>query len=147
MNSPLASTPSIASRMRGNNGSYWAFTSTSGIGRTISKSRLSPAPDQIAGQSEDESHHRVLDVAEVVVEALVASARAVPDTGERERPDRRADGGQDDVAPERHPEDPRRNRDERADHRSDPAQEHRKVVPAVEPLLRAFELVAGEVEP
>ena len=39
MNSALASTPSIASRMRGRSGSYCAFTSTSGIGRTIRQSR------------------------------------------------------------------------------------------------------------
>src|SRR5215212_2103586 len=116
MNSPRCSTPSITSRMRGRSGSYCAFTSTRGIGRTASKSRLSAPQHQVGGQRDDGGGDRVLGIAEVVMETVIATSCAPTDTGEGERPERRADGGQGDVAPELHPEDPGRNRDEGADH-------------------------------
>src|SRR4051794_2737711 len=103
MKSAPASTPSIASRMRGSSGSYCAFTSTSGIGRTARKSRgTNPAEDPGRQQDEDQDDDRVFDVAEVVVETRVAAAGAPADPGEGERPDRRPDGGQRHVAPEGH---------------------------------------------
>src|SRR5439155_3139420 len=143
MNSPLASTPSIASRMRGKSGSYWAFTSTSGIGRTAAKS--SSSPDQpIRGEYEDEGDRRVVRVPEVVVEGLVAAPDSPADSGNREAPDGRADQRERGVAPQPHAEDPGRDRDEGAHDRRQPSEQHREVVPAVEPPLRPLQLVGAE---
>src|SRR5437899_7859321 len=106
MKSPLTSTPSIASRMRGRSGSYCAFTSTSGIGRTAGKSRRpSPTDGQVRGENEYGGDDRVLHEAEVVMEALVAPSGGVAGPGDRKAPHGRPDQGQDGVAPERHPED------------------------------------------
>src|SRR3954469_16188667 len=145
MNSALSSTPSIASRIRGRRGSYCAFTSTSGIGRTASKSRCTyPSIDPKNEQEEDSEDDEVLDVAEVVVEALVAASGGPADAGEREGPDRRPDRSEHDVAAERHLEDPGRDGDERADDRRDPAHQHREIVPPFEPTLRALEILGRE---
>src|SRR5688572_23946609 len=130
MNSPLASTPSIASRTRGNSGSYCAFTSTSGIGRTACKSRSSPAQDQIR---HDPGDHRVIHEAEVMVERLVAFPEAPADAGERKTPDRRPDQRQDRVAPERHAEDTGWNGVERPNDGSQPPHQNREVAPTLEP--------------
>src|SRR5438128_1327442 len=101
MKSPLASTPSIASRIRGRSGSYCALTSTRGIGRTTREFRRAVPADQDIGCEGDHGHDdRVLDEAEVVVEPLVAPTGAPPDTREREAPDRRADQRQGGVATE-----------------------------------------------
>src|SRR3954471_1954643 len=148
MNSPLSSTPSIASRIRGRNGAYCAFTSTSGIGRTIGKSRRpSPTEDQIRREGDNHDQDRVVHEAEVAMEMLVAGAGAVAGAREGEGPDRRADESQDDVAPERHPEDPRGNRDERADDRRHAPEQHRPGVPAIEPAFSPIELLRAEMEP
>src|SRR6266540_813677 len=148
MNSPLTSTPSIASRRRGKSGSYCAFTSTSGIGRTASKSRRPPSPnDHIDHDRHNSRNRRVVDEPEVPVEGLVAPAGAPTHARERKTPDRRADQRQHGVAPEGHPEDAGRNGDERAHHGRHPPQEHGKLVPAVEPALGALQLVAAEVQP
>src|SRR3954471_17509367 len=114
MNSALSSTPSIAARIRGRSGSYCAFTSTSGIGRTASKSRGTyPSVDPKNEQEEDGEDDDVLDVAEVVVETLVAGSGGPADAGEREGPDRRADRREHYVASEGHLEHPGRDGDER----------------------------------
>src|SRR5436309_5254946 len=148
MNSPPTSTPSIASRMRGRSGSYCAFTSTSGIGRTAGKSRRpSPADDQIGGESENSRHDRVLSEAEIVMEALVALPGRVARPGDRKAPHRRTEQRQDGVAPERHPEDSRRNRDERTADRGHPPDPDGEVVPAIEPALGAVELGGAHVQP
>src|SRR5438309_10649680 len=64
MNSPLSSTPSIASRMRGKSGSYCALTSTSGIGRTPAKSSSSPSSGyEKCDREQDECNDRVLEAA------------------------------------------------------------------------------------
>src|SRR5262245_15408782 len=111
MKSALASTPSIASRMRGSSGSYCAFTSTSGIGRTVGKSRGPQSTvDPKRQEEEDYDDNGIFDVAEIMMEALVASAGGPANARERERPDRRADGGQHRIAPERHLEDTGGNR-------------------------------------
>src|ERR1051325_1160611 len=140
MNSPLVSTASTGSPLRGREGAYCAFTSTSGIGGTIGKSRRPPPPHQEPDPEED--HRRNdgdLDEAEVVMEALVARAEPIANSGEGECPHRGADQGQDRVAPERHPEDPGGDRDEGPDHRRDPSDQDRELVPAVEPALRPAE--------
>src|ERR671935_2820510 len=113
MNSPLASTASIASRRRGRSGAYWALTSTSGIGGTGRKSRSSPSQSQICGDDDHGDDDCVLHVAEVVVEVFVAPAGAPADACKRKGPDRRADGRQQRVRPERQAEDPRGERGER----------------------------------
>src|SRR6476646_8323761 len=146
MNSAPASTPSIAWRIRGRSGSYCAFTSPSGIGGTVGKSRGTYLSVDPKGQEhQDYGDKGVLDVAEVVVEALVAPAGRPADARERERPDGRADRRQDRVAPEGHLEDPCRDRDERADDGRDPSDQDREVIPAVEPALGPLELVLGAV--
>src|SRR2546423_11532205 len=145
MNSPLSSTPSIASRMRGSSGPYWAFTSTSGTGGTVSKSRgLAPPDQEIRHEREHGRHRRIVGEAEVVMNGRVASPRGPADTREREAPDGGADQGQQRVAPERNAEDPGRNGDEGAHHGRHPADEHSQVVPAIEPALGTLQLVAAE---
>src|SRR5918912_2255122 len=100
MKSPLSSTVSIASRTRGRSGAYCAFTSASGIRGTARKSRGTYPPVSPDGnQCQREQHHGDLDVAEVVMEALVAPARRPPDRRETERPDRRPDCREHDIAP------------------------------------------------
>src|SRR5215471_16646063 len=141
-------TPSIASRMRRNSGSYCAFTSTSGIGSTAPKSRDTyPPVDQKGQQDQDCSDKRIFDKAEIVMEALVAPSGGPADPGEREGPDRGADRRQHRVADERRLENPCGDRDERADHGSDAADQDRKVLPALEPAFGAVELCLREMEP
>src|SRR5437870_11369754 len=148
MNSPLMSTPSIASRIRGRNGSYCALTSASGIGRTARKSRRPySAHDQIRQERRDRGGHRVVGEAEITVKTLVARAEAVAGSGERKRPDRRSDQRQHAVAPQGHPEDPGRDRDEGPDHGSETADQDRQLVPAVEPALGPVELLGAQMEP
>src|SRR6266508_3444830 len=148
MNSPLASTPSITSRMRGRSGSYCALTSTSGSGRTVSKSRRpNSAHYEIQEESQDSGHNGVVREAEVVVEGLVAPAQAPACACEREAPGRGADEGEDRVAPEGHPEDPGRDRDEGANDGRYPPEQDREVLPALEPALGALEALTAEMEP
>src|SRR3954452_19433130 len=80
------------------------------------------------------------------MEMLVAGAGAVAGAREGEGPDRRADESQDDVAPERHPEDPRGNRDERADDRRHAPEQHRPVAPAVNPAFAPMEFRRAQRE-
>src|SRR5262249_59493628 len=133
MKSELSSTPSIAARMRGSSGSYCAFTSTSGIGRTAGESRGPQATvDPKRQQDQDCGDNGVLEVAEVVVEALVAASRGPADPGECERPNRRADGREQCVPRERRLEHSRRDGDERANDGSNTANEGGEVLPALE---------------
>src|SRR6266487_3898025 len=148
MNSPLVSTPSIASRIRGRNGSYCALTSTSGIGRTARKSRRPYSPhDQVRQERRDRGGHSVVGEAEVTVKTLVARAEPVAGSRERTGPDRRSDQRQHAVAPQGHPEDPGRDRDEGPDHGSETADQDREIVPAVEPTLCPIELLRVQMEP
>src|SRR5712691_6827268 len=141
MNAPLASTPSIASRIRGRNGSYCALTSTRGIGRTTGKSRRpSSANDQIHRQRDDSRRHRVVGEAEIAVKALVAVAEPIAGSRERKGPDRGTDQRQHAVAQQRHPEDSGRNRDERPDDGREPANQDREIVPTVEPAFSPLQL-------
>src|SRR5947207_14623766 len=104
MKSALASTPSIASRIRGNSGSYCAFTSTSGIGRTAKESR---------GEIDQREHDPGDDgVIEVFADAVVVRADGPADAGQPETEDGAADRGETEEADERHPADPRWDRDE-----------------------------------
>src|SRR5689334_24718872 len=132
MKSAPASTPSIASRMRGKNGSYCAFTSTSGIGRTARKSRGPDAAiDPERQQNEDYDHNGVFHVAEIVMEALIAPPRGPADPGECERPDRGTDRREDRVPNEGRLEDPCGDGDERADDGGHAPDQDGEVVPAV----------------
>src|SRR6478609_3362016 len=124
MNCPDSSTSEKARSSFGISGAYCALTSTSGISGTLGECRgASVTQDQVARENEDSCNHEVLDVAEAVMEALVARAERPPDGGEREAPQRRADQRQHRVPPERDPEDAGRDRHERAHDRRDPAQE------------------------
>src|SRR6185437_240727 len=87
-----SSTSRNAASSRGISGSYSARTSTSGIVCTRDNSSHSPFPvDQIRQRHDDAYPDRVLDVAEVVLEALVARAEGIADADEGERPERGAD--------------------------------------------------------
>src|SRR4051812_11111720 len=87
-------------------GAYWEWTSTSGIVTAIYCSGLAYAEDEIRREQQNACNDRVLGVAEVVMEALVARAEAVACAGDREGPDRRADERERGVGRERHLEDP-----------------------------------------
>src|SRR6266516_6975936 len=148
MNVPLSSTPSIASRIRGRSGSYWALTSTSGIGRTAAKSRLSPPANyEKRCEHENSGNRRIIRKSEIAVEGLVAAAEPPANRRNGKAPDGRPDQREHGVAPKPHAEDPGRNRAEGAHDRSQPADEHGKVVPAVEPPLGPLELVGAQVQP
>src|SRR5206468_8112897 len=80
-----------AASSRGISGSYSARTSTRGIVCTRgNSSRSHPSIHQIRQPADDAYRDRVLRVAKVVLEALVARTEAVADADERERPHRRA---------------------------------------------------------
>src|SRR6266480_1478536 len=138
MKSALASTPSIASRMRGSSGSYCAFTSTSGIGRTPGKSR-----DEIEQAEGDSGDHEVI---EVFADAVVVRPDRPADRGKAEAEDSAADRREAEEAEERHPADPRRDRDERADARRHKPRGHRHATKAVEPALGSVEPLARDME-
>src|SRR5689334_15926570 len=128
MKSALASTPSTASRIRGSSGSYCAFTSTSGIGRTVGKSRgTNSTVDPESQQRDRDQDDDDFDVAKIVVKSFVATPGSPADARKREGPDRRADRRQDGVAPKRHLEDSGRDRDERPDHGRDTPDEDGEV--------------------
>ena len=76
---------------------------------------------------------------ERAVEALVVASERPPDPGDPEGPDGRAGDGQQRVAAERHAEEARRNRDERADDRDDAPEQDGHVVVAIEPALGTLE--------
>src|SRR3954469_22174939 len=92
----------------------WPLTSTRGIFCTASHSS---DLEKVRRQRENACNDRIFDVSEVVMEPLVARAQSVAGAGDRERPDGRAEEGQQRVRDERHAEDARRDRDERADDR------------------------------
>src|SRR3954469_21316867 len=157
MKSALASTPSIASRMRGSSGSYCAFTSTSGIGRTPGKSR-----GEIEQAEGDSGDHEII---EVFADSVVFRPDRPADPGKAETEDGAADRREAEEAEERHPADPRRNCDERADapgpgaRRAPPgnsaeqadagrheAPRHRHAAKAVEPALGSVEPLACDMQ-
>src|SRR5207248_4571017 len=148
MNWPVSSTSLKAASSLGISGPYSARTSTSGIVcTTIHFSPSAPSVDQIRRTSDDGGHHGVLEVAEVVIDAVVVRTEAVTGAREREGPDRGADRRVDRVRHEPHLEDTGRDRDERADDRRDPAHEDAEIPPACEPRFGAIELRGREVEP
>src|SRR5215211_155938 len=162
-------TPSIASRILGSRGAYWAFRSTSGkLSRgTASESRRwayrsgfaaggsrprqtvpAAAPyEQRRDGEQDQGRHEVVDVAEGVVEPLPVRAERPPDRREAEAPRRRAGDREQEVADERHTPDARGHGDERAHHGSDAPQEDERVAVAVEPAVGAAQLLRIEVQP
>src|SRR5205823_5577250 len=146
MKTPASSTSARRSFSSGRSGAYCALTSTSGIGRTASESSRAPAQHEPCRGSDDGEPDRVVDEPEVAVEALPAPADRPADAGGREAPDRRANERQDRVRGEPHPEDARRDRDERADDGRDSPQEDSPVAPPVEPALGPVELLRREVE-
>src|SRR5579864_5079269 len=114
MNVPDSSTSSMRRRSSVRRGAYCARTSTGGIlGTATESSRGDPAPDHCGEQENHDDGDGVVDVAEPVVDLAVAGPEAPTGGGERERPDRRADRGQDGVAEEAHPKDAGGDRDER----------------------------------
>src|SRR4029079_15232958 len=131
---PLPSrTSRTAASSRGISGSYSARTSTRGIVCTRGHfSHSDPAVHERRQRGDDPYDDRVLDVAEVVLEALVARPEGIADADEGERPERRPDQRQAEEARERHLEDPRRNRDEGTDHGRHRPDEHPGPVPALE---------------
>src|SRR4051812_16010651 len=111
------------------------------------RSRAATTQEPIRDKRHNSCDDRDLDVAEVVVERLVAAAKGPADPGENHTPERVAEQGEDVVPPERHLEDPGRDRDERARDRGDAAEEDGPVVPPVEPPVRPVDLLSGQVQP
>src|SRR5438105_1652653 len=147
MNWPFSSTPRKAAASWGISGSYSARTSTSGIAMRPNFSLRSPPIRQIRRSEHDEGRDGELDVAEVVIEAVVVRPEAVARAGERERPNGGANRRVDRVRSELHLEDAGRDGDERADERSDAADQDADVPPALEPPLGLVELRGREMEP
>src|SRR3990172_8352236 len=158
-NWPLSSTPSMASRICGRSGAYCAFTSTRGIGAVVwvtsepkpsvpsalgpnsSDGRrllgCAPAAEPADDEPRGGAHHRedddVVEVPERVVDVLPVVSREVPRAGEGHAPDRRAGEREQCVPDERRLHHPCGDRDEGADDGREPAEEHRPVLPALEP--------------
>src|SRR5438045_347972 len=148
MKFPSSRTSRKAASSLGISGPYSALTSTSGIVCTaLHFSPTSPSVDQIHRPEHDAGDDGVLDVAEVVIEAVVVRTEAVAGAREREGPDRGADCRVDRVRDKLHLEDTGRDGDERADDRRYPSDEDADVPPATEPRLGATELRRREVEP
>src|SRR5205823_3238854 len=146
MNVPDSTTSPMRSWICGIRRSYCALTSMRGILGTGVESRRASFPYQVQHQEQSSCHDDHVDVVERVMEMLVALAHCPADRGEREAPQGRARDRQERVAPERHPEDPGRNRDEGPHDRGHPPEQHGPIVPAVEPALRPLETLGAEVE-
>src|SRR5690242_21294790 len=143
-----SSTSRNAASSRGISGSYSARTSTRGIVCTRGHfSHSDPAIHEIRQRRENPYDDRVLDVAEIVLEALVARSQGIADADEGERPERRPDQGQAEEDSEWHLEDPGRDRDERANHGRHRPDEYAGPVPPLEPRVGAVEPLRGHVEP
>src|SRR5581483_6892237 len=110
-------------------------------------SRAAAAHDPVRREDHDSRYDEILDITKVVVEGLVIGADRPADARQDGAPDPVADQRQQVVAPEIDLEDPGRDRDERAGHGRDPADQHRPALPALEPALGAVELARREVEP
>src|SRR5437899_9085588 len=137
-----------AASSRGISGSYSARTSTRGIVCTRGHfSRSHPSVHQIRQRGDDPHHDRVLEVAEVVLEALVARAEGIADADEGERPQGRAHQGQAEELRERHLEQPRRNCDEGAEDGGDGPDQDTGPAPAPEPRIGSVEALGSDVEP
>src|SRR5882762_8439455 len=117
MNWPPSSTSRKRASSSGISGSYWEWTSTSGIVTAPHCSGLPQSIGEIRREHENACNDRVLRVLETVVEALVARAEPVACAGDRKGPDRRANQRVERVRSKRHLEDARGDRDERADDR------------------------------
>src|SRR5207245_4989864 len=131
----------------GISGAYCALTSTSGIFGTPSNGRGAASQHDADNRDDYQAEDRVLRIPEAVVEAVVALPDTPTDAGQGEAPDRRAHERQHGVRPERCAEDAGGNGDERADDRSQPAEEDRPSLPAVEPALGVVEPLRREVQP
>src|SRR5579884_3306469 len=148
MKSPCSRTSRKAASSREISGLYSAPTSTSGIVCTRRHSSGGhPSVDQIRERRDDACPDRVLDVAKVVLEPLVARPEGVADPDEGEGPESRPDQGQAQERRKRHLEDAGRNRDERAEHGDHRPEEHSGPVPALEPGVGPVEPVRRHVQP
>src|SRR3954469_6600693 len=101
MNCPLSSTSANLASSSERTEANWALTSTSGICCTVP--HFSDV-EEIRREYENACNDQIFDVLEVVMEAGVTRPQSVARAGERERPDRRPDQGQERVRRERHPE-------------------------------------------
>src|SRR5690242_8415861 len=117
MNCPPSRTSRKRASSSGIRGSYWEWTSTSGIVTASHFSGAEPPVDEIRRENENACHDGVLHVLERVVEALEARAQRVADAAEGKGPDRRADGHRENEPRERELEDAGGDGDERADER------------------------------
>src|SRR5207237_5698202 len=96
---------------------------------------------------DDSRHDRVVHVVEALVDALPARSQTPAGSGPREAPDRAADRRQDGVARQARFEHSGRDRYERTDKRSQPAEEDSPLLPALEPALGPLEAGLVEMEP
>src|SRR5712691_6158520 len=111
-----------------------------------STSSTAPPNERVGREQQNSCNDSDFDIAEVVVEALVARAEAPADTGESEAPERGACEREDRVAREPDAEDARGNRGKRPHDGCDPPDEHSPILVTVEPTLRASEVCRRNVQ-
>src|SRR3954467_14113525 len=148
MNCSLSRTSRNAASSRGISGSYSARTSTRGIVCTRGHSSRRPSPVHPIRQPRDDAcRDRKLHVAEVVLEVAVALTERVADAEEGERPDGRAEESKPQELRERHLEQPRRNRDERAEDGGHRPDQDTRPAPAPEPGVCPVQPIPRDAEP
>src|SRR3954454_21099576 len=106
MNRPESSALANASFSSGMSGAYCALTSTCGIATASHRRRPPPPHEQPRRRRDDHDGDRNVGVAEGVVEVLPARAEPPAGAREGEAPQRGAERGPENVAAERHLEDP-----------------------------------------
>src|SRR5262245_59680692 len=146
MNFPDSSTSPMRSFSSGIRGAYCALTSTSGIiGTGAPPEDMSvQEPGRAEANSGDDS---VIHPTEILVYPSVAGSDTPADAREGECPDRGTDEREQGVPAEGRAEDAGGDRDERADQRRHPPEEHGSVAAALEPVLGAVEVLGRQVEP
>src|SRR3954454_1165978 len=106
MKRPESSARANASFNSGTSGAYCALTSTCGIATASHRRRPPPPHEQPRRRADDRDGDRHVGVAEGVVEVLPARAEPPACAREGEAPQRGAERGPENVAAERHLEDP-----------------------------------------
>src|SRR2546428_4897262 len=118
MKVPDSSTSSMRFLSSGSRGAYCALTSTEGIFGTRGQSSGAPAAEDPVGRSEQNSYNdRDLQVAQFVLQPVIAGSERPAAAGEAEAEGRAAEHRPRQEAREIHLRDPGRDRDERAQNR------------------------------
>ena len=107
-----------------------------------------PAPDDEPDDAEDDGRqHGVVQVVQLVLDALPVVAHRAADERQRGDPGQAADEGEHQEAPEGHAGDARGQGDEGAGDGQAAGQEHGPVAPAAEPAVGRVQALGGDVQP